>query len=100
MRKDGPNGPDKHQKEVVAQRWEAAALKRFDPRIGILQGLELEPSGPQEEREQPKVRSCAERTLSRERRLPEAVVRELEVWRPRRQADCVEGQRRCCRGHT
>lgn len=43
MRKDGPNGPDQHEKEVIAQRREEAALKRFDAGVGLVQGVELEP---------------------------------------------------------
>lgn len=67
MRKDGPNGPDQHEKEVDAQRREEAALKRFDADIGLVQGVELEPSATQERREQPKVRRFAKWTLARER---------------------------------
>lgn len=65
MRKDGPNGPDQHEKVVAQRRQEA--LKRFDAGVDLVHGIELEASVTQRRgREQPKVRRFAHRALAHE----------------------------------
>ena len=103
MRKEGPNGPDQHKKEVVRRQWDKGALGPFDASIGLVQRIEVdaESSATQRKRsERPKVRRFAERPFARERQRPQAVVGEVELPGPRgrRQADRFERQRGRRRG--
>ena len=104
MRKEGPDGPDQHTKEVVRRRRDKEAP--FDASIGLVQRIEVvdaESSVTQRKRsERPKVRRFAERAFALEHQRPQAVVGELSLPRPRgrRQADRFERQRGRCRGRA
>jgi hypothetical protein len=73
MRKEGPNGPDQHKKEVVRRQWDKGALGPFDASIGLVQRIEVdaEASATQRKRsERPKIRRFAQRAFAREHQRP------------------------------
>ena len=89
MRKEGPDGPDQHTKEVVRRRRDKEAP--FDAGIGLVQRIEVvdaESSVTQRKRsERPKVRRFAERAFALEHQRPQAVVGESRSQGP---ADAVK----------